>query len=240
MLVHKQDLYQFDMYYFDTYDSTISTDVAYILSRILSNEFIFFDIGANVGWYSLFASKLMPQGTIYAVEPIPETYKALRYNVQLNNATNIIPLSYAITDQSGTVLMEYTLQNSGFSHLKTDGTSYQDTIPVESITLDELTSHLGINPNVIKIDCEGAEPLILAGGKSTLTHKELQYLIIEINSSTLHRLKHSANNLISLLHDYGFLVMSINPDGTLSDELPLHKDYFNVLACKSHALNKIR
>jgi FkbM family methyltransferase len=236
MSFDKRDLLQFDYYYFGTYSSAASLDVAYVLRNILRDGFIFLDVGANVGLLSLYASKLIPNGKVYAIEPIPKTFEKLELNIKLNRLRNITALRNAITNRSGRSQMEYYPANSGLSHLKADCVSSLPTVWVECITLDELLDRIGIVPHVIKLDCEGAEPLILEGAQSSLKHKELRYMIMEVNNNLLEGNFSNGRELISMLREYGFTVRHIKTDGTLSDEFPFHLSYFNILAWKGCSL----
>ena len=59
------------------------------------------DIGAHIGVFSIFASRQVKNGKIYAFEPAPENFEMLRENIELNKAKNIIPFNKAVSDKNG-------------------------------------------------------------------------------------------------------------------------------------------
>ena len=64
------------------------------------------DVGANLGLYSLLISRAIgPSGKVYAFEPVPEIFARLKEHIALNNATNVIPVPVALSDEKGTAKM---------------------------------------------------------------------------------------------------------------------------------------
>lgn len=132
---------------------------------------IFFDIGANIGTTSIYASKKYDDEIeVYAFEPEPENYKLLHANCILNNCQNIIPLNYAVSDCEDTLKLEITNRNRGANRIISDSTAHNefpdDIIDVETIKIDSLISRQAIDPQRIKyiwIDVEGHEPKVIFG-----------------------------------------------------------------------------
>jgi FkbM family methyltransferase len=124
------------------------------------------DAGANVGvWSALTARVLTPGGTVHAFEPAPRafTYLTDTARVALGPAA-IVPIHSALGDHEGTVSMTIIAGSAPTNHLATDG---QGT-PVPMTTIDAYCARLGLTPNAIKIDVEGAELLVLRGAMNTL------------------------------------------------------------------------
>ena len=71
------------------FDSYEKTDADMICNLLLEPHMVFFDIGANIGWYSINVAINDETINVYAFEPIPETYKNLTKNVMLNQVKNI-------------------------------------------------------------------------------------------------------------------------------------------------------
>jgi tRNA1(Val) A37 N6-methylase TrmN6 len=74
------DTFNFDMY---------EKDDSEMLFKLINDGDTIFDIGANIGWYSIHISKNNPNSTIYSFEPIPETFNQLKANTEINDATPI-------------------------------------------------------------------------------------------------------------------------------------------------------
>jgi len=126
---------------------------------------VVFDVGANYGFYTLQASRLVgSDGLILAFEPHPDTYKGLLTNLSLNNVRNVRTFNVAVGEFDGHVRL-YIHTNSG------ECSTYRKSkrwIDVESTKLDTIVERLGITVNLIKIDVEGAELDVLKGARKTL------------------------------------------------------------------------
>ncbi len=115
------------------------------------------DIGANIGYYSLIASKLVGDlGKVYAFEPSTDVYETLQRNVAVNESHNIIPICKAITDKVG--FINLYLSSSPSNNSITGKGKY---ISVPCTTIDH--EFEGQKIDIIKMDIEGAEALALAG-----------------------------------------------------------------------------
>lgn len=135
-----------------------------LLATRIGSDFIFVDIGANVGGYSLFAAALAgPHARILAIEPQPEIFERLIYNVRQNPFGSIKALECAVTDQDGDITMFLDPANSGeasvrFVHLRDQGKS----VRVASKTLATILAEERLERlDALKVDVEGAEDLVL-------------------------------------------------------------------------------
>jgi FkbM family methyltransferase len=120
---------------------------------------IVYDIGANVGFYTLLSSLLVgATGHVVAFEPLPRNLVYLRRHLELNGCANVMVLPVAVSDRPGHAQFDS-------SHDPSMGLlSDHGTVEVETVALDPLVQSGAIPPpDVIKIDVEGAEPQVLAG-----------------------------------------------------------------------------
>lgn len=123
---------------------------------------VVYDVGAHFGYYSLLASRLTgPSGRVIALEPSPRNLAALRRHLELNHADNVTVVETAVADREGEARFD-NRAGSGVGHLSTEG-----PLTVSVTTLEALTGRFP-TPNVIKIDVEGAEEAVLAGGRGLL------------------------------------------------------------------------
>jgi FkbM family methyltransferase len=153
------------------------------LARHLHPGDIFFDIGANVGFFTVIGAKLVgPTGRVFAFEPAPANADRVRHNVALNSFANVTLLEKAVAQHAGQAELLVT-SYSGGAALASVGTlgDVQERIAVEVVSIDELIAQGALQPpTFVKIDVEGAELDVLRGMVDTLaTHKPL--IIYEVD-----------------------------------------------------------
>jgi FkbM family methyltransferase len=134
-----------------------------IASRIRAN-FVFIDIGANIGGYTLFtAAHAGPSARILAIEPQPEIFERLIYNIRLNPFPSVKALNCAVADLDAEVTLFVAPRNRGETSMRimnSDGGDVQLRVPGK--TLRTIVSEEGFDHiDAIKLDVEGAEDLIL-------------------------------------------------------------------------------
>lgn len=164
-----------------------------------------FDIGANIGWYSLVISQqFSSKPTAYAFEPDPLNYSLLKENIKLNDAGSIIAENQALSDQEETKLLyQYPAKNSGRHSLLplTDVPG----IKVATTSLDRFIVQRQIDVSTIKfikMDIEGYEYVALKGAK-TLLHK-VPYLLCEFSPAYMKRGGIRSQDLLDLMNQYNY------------------------------------
>jgi FkbM family methyltransferase len=148
---------------------------------------VLFDIGANVGAYSLIAAA-RPQGPlrVVAFEPAFANYALLCRNIVANDAAaHVTPLP--VTLGAATTLGAFAyrdLAGGAASHAGIAGTD--DSVyrqPMLVYALDELIEQFGLPfPNHVKLDVDGAESAVLQGARHALGRQELQSVLVELGS----------------------------------------------------------
>jgi FkbM family methyltransferase len=134
-----------------------------LLSQILQPDDVFVDIGANVGMFSLWASKFITaQGHILALEPNPVAYDRLRFNLSLNDPHGaVLPLHIGVADRESSFDLYVDPTNLGSASIL----SHSSGLPVQKIHCRPLLTILRENGftriDALKIDIEGAEALAL-------------------------------------------------------------------------------
>lgn len=127
-----------------------------------------FDIGANVGFYSLLLSTTTgPRGLVIAFEPAPRNCDYLRRHLAINACTNVVVQDLAVTDFDGTACFEPT-HSSSEGHLAAAG-----SLVVRCARIDSLVETGQIPaPDILKIDVEGAEKAVLDGASQVITRNK--------------------------------------------------------------------
>jgi len=149
-----------------------------VLSKYISPDMSMIDIGANVGNHSIYFDKFFKPKVVYAIEPIPISYKVMLMNSALNHchSINFDYIGVALSDKEGQCEIASIEQNNyGATVLKEslDG-------KIKSVTGDSLFSDKKID--FIKIDVEGMEIKVLEGLKETI-RKNKPLIFIEVNRS---------------------------------------------------------
>src|SRR5882672_11081697 len=122
------------------------------MAREIKPGTTFYDIGANVGFYSLLASELVGSGRVYAMEPLAANIAYLRRHLELNRVHNVEVMEMAISDEVGKLAFEPE-GTRAMGRIGTGGSAL-----VESSTLNFLLEEGRIAPpDCIKMDIEGAE-----------------------------------------------------------------------------------
>jgi FkbM family methyltransferase len=138
------------------------------------------DVGANVGGYSLIAAAA-GAARVVAVEPAPASYAALCENVRLNGFEHVItPLPVVLAARTSVALLDLGDPLAGATHrLAADGTA------VLGFALDDLLERFELPaPTLLKLDVDGSEADVLAGAATTLARPELRSVLIEIETAS--------------------------------------------------------
>ncbi len=127
---------------------------------------VVFDVGSNVGFYSLVAARLVgPTGEVHAFEAIPEIAHEVSVNARRNHLGNVRVHAVAVTDVEGTVELLRS-RTPGGSTVSPDEVpkDLTEKFPVPAVTLDAFVERgTAPPPDFVKIDVEGAELPVLRG-----------------------------------------------------------------------------
>jgi FkbM family methyltransferase len=150
-----------------------------LLSKYLTPGAVFYDVGANAGFYALIGAKIVgPTGLVYAFEPMPELANRVRRNALLNLMDNVMVVEGAVSNTDGTVSFGAQGSLSMLNSIRAaDGGANQ--IAVRSLKLD---TFCGENkpPSLVLIDIEGDEIQALEGALSTIeNHRPI--LMVEVH-----------------------------------------------------------
>ena len=149
------------------------------------DDFLFLDIGANLGLFSLIAVCNPHCRQAIAFEPVPEIFNRLRLNVARNNAAKITPLQGAIVDSTAEeVHLSFNPKHSGMSRITTDTRHAVRAIAISAPELDAIVRKASL-PILAKIDVEGSEPEVLSALRRTHFYGRVSGIIIEISERNL-------------------------------------------------------
>lgn len=192
------------IYFWQDYETGTSQVVFELISKYNKKNIIFFDIGTNIGWYSILAGSTHNNIECHSFEPQPIIYNALLENILQNDLQNIYTNNLALSDTKGESIL-HTFKQYGHGHSSMNNLSVEDTeqFVIKTVTFDQYVEEKGItNIDIIKLDVEGAELDVLKGATSYLNNQSSTVWIIEMNFETANAFNHEPVEIIDFLSDY--------------------------------------
>lgn len=158
------------------------------------------DVGANIGFFSLVAAKLVgSMGRVLAVEPEPANCGRIARNVELNRYANVEVAQVALGDRSGEVTLHLASDHGHHSMLDRSPDRAGNSITVPMLTLDTLLASRNIGRvDLLKIDVEGYEVEVLRGAAETIRSNPEIVILMDVHES----LGVNAGDVCGLLESY--------------------------------------
>ncbi len=155
---------------------------ARLVQQLVKPGSVFVDIGANAGYFSLLASRLVgPTGAVVAFEPMAKNLMYLHEHLRLNDVSNVQVVPAAVCEQDGEAVFDEAPGPLGARLAATGGST------VRTVALDPCVGRGEVPlPDFVKIDAEGAELRILTGARSIL-QGAAPTLFIDTHSDILER-----------------------------------------------------
>jgi FkbM family methyltransferase len=198
------------LYFFNTLYSDEIKIIKFLIKNFKDDD-IFYDIGANYGFYTLLAQEFITKGEIHAFEPNPKIFKLLRESARLDIFKNTFLNEVALSDKAGETDFfdrEISRHSGGSSLIKLQYFLKYKVIKVKTTILDDyILNHKP--PTIMKIDVEGGESLVLKGALKLLK-KYSPIIIMEFLPDDLHR------EAVNILLNNGYRALKIGNDGNLS------------------------
>lgn len=214
-----------------------------IIKTLISPSATIFDIGANIGWYSINLSKGVPDANVVAFEPVPSTYQQLLSNLALNDVKNVQAHNIGLSNDEGTKDMYVYKEGMGNASLRDlSGRDHVEKITARFSTMDRFVHENKIYPDFIKCDVEGAELFVFQGGTETLRQYK-PVVFTEMLRKWSAKFDYHPNDIISFFADIGYLCYVINGDKISEvssvDENTLETNYIFISRDRIEAFNSI-
>lgn len=235
-----------DKFYYELIiTGTIERGTIKFMKKFIHKDDCVFDVGANIGFFTLTMATANENVKVYAFEPLPSTFYRLRQNVIFNyHLKNITINNIAVTDKKDKIkINQFSGLHHGYSSISQLNRNDFTSFDVSSISIDEFISENEINKiDLIKIDVEGAEELVLKGALYTIS-KFSPSIILEMNEETAFKNNFKSSDLLNYLlslHDYKFYRFpyasgEISPMSNVYD----YKHGDNVIAISQRHLNRL-
>lgn len=174
---------------------------------------VVYDIGANVGFFSLLAARQVGlEGSVYAFEPVPRNAAAIERSARLNGFSNLEVFALAAGAAGGIEDLNLA-RHIGGAVLAAIGAppDRNGSVPVEVVAIDEFIPARSLRPpSLVKIDVEGAELAVLRGMSATLrAHQPI--LICELDDAAEAGLAAKLADLAALLGNAGYALERLDP-----------------------------
>jgi FkbM family methyltransferase len=165
----------------------------------VAKDSIFWDVGSNIGLYSIYASRIHKKIKVYSFEPSFLNLNVLARNIYINNLKkniSIFQLPLASKSTSFQYMMETSSSEGGAlssfgSNKDFRGKKIKDvsSYSILGTTLDEMVKKKILDiPDYIKIDVDGIEHLILSGFSKNLKNKKIKSILIEVNENFINQM----------------------------------------------------
>jgi FkbM family methyltransferase len=189
--------------------------------RIASHGVNVIDIGANIGYFTVMASKLIgAEKRVFAFEPQARIVERLRRNVALNPPCNVEIFPIALSDRAGTVTFNLPpIGKESYGSIHANGRfEVMTQVEVETQRLDDVMSKLG-NPQIglIKMDAEGAELPILRGAEKLLSSPARPALIFEANEENCKPFGYCVFDLLQYVHSLGYRLRQLDGEDWIAE-----------------------
>lgn len=194
-----------------------------MMLNLISDGDTIFDIGANMGWYSILFSRLFRSSQIHSFEPVPNTFNVFAKNILLNNATNIIHNNFGLSDSIRDEKIFFYPEGSGNASLQNLSESDSaEEILCSFVTLDEYLSDNGCSVDFLKCDVEGAELLVFNGAESSLL-KYQPIVFSEILRKWSKKFNYDPNDIFNKFRSMGYIVFT-SRDGNLFEFIEMNEE----------------
>jgi FkbM family methyltransferase len=212
-----------ELYFGGVYESR---DTA-ILAKNIRPQDICFDVGGNVGYYTLLFARQAVDGEVHAFEPIPLNYHLLRASLCRNGYGSAQVLQAAVGKTEGSAKFSVA-RDSAFSSLRDTGRNIEvEVIQTPVITLDGYIRQRSLpRVDILKVDVEGAEEMVLSGATELFqdTARRPRLVMLELYDPNLRPFGTSVAEILEKMSAWGYSPKVADHNGEL---LPFGASHLN-------------
>lgn len=209
-----------------------------LMRKRLAHAHNVFDVGANVGVWTVLMSKFNPSARIHSFEPNGATFNLLEVNVKENSCGNVTLINAAASDREGTILFQVPPNASIFGRiLPTEQPIDKDArflnaraSQVLRLRLADYCRQAGVAEiDFMKMDIEGHELAALRGLEPLLSERRVRSLYVETIETNHTRAGSSFSAFVRFVNDCGYELWTINEQG--EPDSPVH---LNTIKAHNH------
>lgn len=180
-----------------------------IIFSLMEKDFIFFDIGANLGWYTIKIAKAQKNARIFSFEPILATFTLLKKNLEINKIKNAQIFNFGLADENKKTNFYFYDESSGNASLKNVSRKAKvKKITARIMKLDDFMKGKNLKIDFIKCDVEGAELFVFKGGFATIRDNK-PIIVVEMLRKWAAGFGYNPNATIQLLTGIGYQCFTI-------------------------------
>jgi len=196
---------------------TEDRDYPFLWQLAKDKQFVF-DVGANKGMTSLLlSSAIAANGNVYAFEASEKACRLIRENIYLNNlADQIQVINTVIAAQSGRVIDFYWSHISGGASVVKGYLGHGQSIKKSTMSLDDFVAQIGVYPDIVKIDVEGAEAEVIGGMKRLLQTCQ-PTIMVELHSWQTVNVVDNAQKILSILAEVNYSMIYLRTQTKIED-----------------------
>jgi FkbM family methyltransferase len=196
-------------------------DTSAVLRTYLRPGMAVIDVGAHVGCHALLAARLVgPEGKVYAFEPSPDNFALLQKNVALNGYRNVELIPKAVAEKTGTVTFHLSPEGNDRNAIFESSRAARRgrSVQVQTVSLDDfLEQKSWPQVDLIKIDVEGAEPLVFEGMTRLLKRSTQLALIAEFAPACIKDGGRNPEDFLSQIANCGFHINALHGPGRATE-----------------------
>ena len=214
-------------------------DVSKVITRVVRNGDVVFDVGANVGFFTVLPALLVGEsGHVISFEPGQDNRDRMVANLSLNGLENVTVVENPVSNKVEETDFYINSDDSGGNALwdpasiavNTQSKANPIIVRMTTTTLDkELKKHKLKTPKLIKVDTEGADQFVLEGAAKLLKKCKVPFVIAELHNYGLEKLGCSQESLRGFMEGLGYSTYIIYRDGILPKFIPpatkIHSQY---------------
>ncbi len=192
----------------------------------LQADSVCIDVGANFGYFTCVFARFAAQGKILGVEPDPKLFGILRDNVLINGFHDRTQVHNVAVGPDGTELTLYrrSTRSGNTSMIKVSdaytaslGEAPAQPFRAQCVSVDALAQKLGGRVDFLKIDVEGAEPLVFGGAKETIKANENLQIVFEWSPHQISSAGFDLKEFLDELRGYEFRAFCLSESGAESE-----------------------
>lgn len=177
---------------------------ANMILELIPEHSVVFDVGANMGWYSLLIASQIKGTQVHAFEPIPKTYSFLEQNIELNSVQNVTTHNFGLFNVCKDLTFYFYPEGSGnASSENLSGRADAESITCHVERLDDFASSNNLHVDFIKCDVEGAELFTFQGSKEIL-QRDKPIVFTEMLRKWAAKFEYHPNEIIALFSSFGY------------------------------------
>jgi FkbM family methyltransferase len=223
----------------------------HFFAKVVSKGSTVFDVGANIGIYSLLASKRTgADGHVYSFEPSDWAFQRLNENISMNEFKNISVFKVGVSDKKGTASFHVCEDDAYNSIGSTPMQEVKSVKQIDICSIDDICTANNIKRiDIIKIDTEGADLLVLQGARGMLNSADPPIVFCEYNKNITSGYAYSLEDYRNYISGIGYkafefknnMLVEFDPAQSASSEIVCIKkeqvSYYSALAKETKCEN---